>query len=625
MNAFSPAAGDDKAAPRRAHRELFVEVNSGSLRRTAAFVAPYRLGLAGAIAAVLAFVATQVSIPYAIRLAVDSITAKPHSLPLSWVIAGLVGLIGLNAAASYLNDMTSARLAQRVIFDMRRAMFEHLQKVSLAFMDRSHVGRIMSRLQGDVNALQEFFETSITAVGDLALLVGITVVLFVMEWRLGALTLVLVPVLIVVRALWLPKAQAAFSRARETSSIVNGALAENIAGVRVVQGLRREGLNLQEFTTKVVDNFRAQKAASWSAQTMIPVVDVLTGAAMATVVLGGGALVLHGRIDLGVLVAFIFYVQRFFDPIRTISQQYTMLQRATTAAHRIFEVIDVPVDIQDRPGALSPDRLAPSIEFRDVTFGYRPGAPVLHGLNLRIAPAEVVALVGPTGSGKSSIASLTRRFYDVWEGEVRVGGHDVRDLTQASLARNIGMVLQDPFLFTGSVFENIRYASQGAGRDEVVRAAKAVRAHDFIVRLPQGYDTVLEQRGQNLSIGERQLISFARALVADPQILILDEATASIDSFVEARIQEALRVVMAGRTSLLIAHRLATVRDADRIIVLKDGEILEQGSPAELLAAEGLYARLHRHNFSSFDEVGFDEVGLDELGDADPLLTELSS
>jgi ATP-binding cassette subfamily B protein len=601
--ASSAVNADEKLAPRRVHEELFVEVNSGALRRVAGFVAPYRLEFIGAIAAVLAFVATQVSIPYAIRLAVDGITGKPHSLPLAWVIGGLVGLVGLNAGASYLNDMTSARLAQRVIFDMRRAMFEHLQKVSLSFMDRSHVGRIMSRLQGDVNALQEFFETSITAVGDLALLVGITIVLFAMEWRLGLATLMLAPVLIVVRAVWLPKAQVAFTRARETSSIVNGALAENIAGVRVVQALRREGLNLQEFTLKVVDNFRAQKAASWSAQTMVPVVDILTGLAMAAIVLGGGALVLHGRIDLGVLVAFIFYVQRFFDPIRTISQQYTMLQRATTAAHRIFEVIDVPVEIQDRPGALAPAQLAGSIEFRDVTFGYRPGAPVLRGLNIRIEPGQAVALVGPTGSGKSSIASLTRRFYDVWEGEVRVGGYDVRDLTRERLARQIGMVLQEPFLFTGTVFENIRYASGRATREAVVQAAKAVHAHDFIVRLPQGYDTLLEQRGQNLSIGERQLISFARALVADPQILILDEATASIDSFVEARIQEALRVVMAGRTSLLIAHRLATVRDADRIIVLKDGEILEEGSPAELLAAGGLYATLHRHNFSSFDEI----------------------
>jgi ATP-binding cassette subfamily B multidrug efflux pump len=606
----APNAEDEAVGAKAAHQELFAEVNTGALRRVAGFVTPYRRAFAGAGAAVLAFVATQVAIPYAIRLAVDAITGKPGSFPLNAVIAALVGLNVVNAAASYLNDMTSARLAQRVIFDMRRAMFEHLQKVSLSFMDRSHVGRLMSRLQGDVNALQDFLETSITAVGDLALLVGITVVLFVMEWRLALITLLLVPVLVIVRALWLPKAQAAFTRAREMSSVVNGALAENIAGVRVVQGLRREDINLGEFTAKVVENFRAQTAASWSAQTMTPVVDLLTGLAMAGVVLGGGLLVLRGRIDLGVLVAFIFYVQRFFDPIRTISQQYTMLQRATTSAHRIFEVIDVPVDIRDRPNALSPRRLAPSIEFRNVTFGYRPGAPVLQNLNIRIEPGQQIALVGPTGSGKSSIASLTRRFYDVWQGEVRVGGHDVRDLTRACLARNVGMVLQEPFLFSATVFENIRYAAGGADRAAVMRAAEAVRAHEFITRLPLGYDTVLDQRGQNLSIGQRQLISFARALVADPQILILDEATASIDSFVEAEIQEALRVLMRGRTSLLIAHRLATVRDADRIIVLSRGEILEEGSPSALLAAGGLYASLYRHNFSSFDEVDADLAGL---------------
>ena len=604
MSTSARPIDDERIAPRRAHVELFVEDNAGALRRVAGFVAPYRLAFAAAVAAVLAFVATQVSIPYAIRLAVDAITGKPGSLPLNLVIAGLVGLVGLNAAASYFNETTASRLAQRVIFDMRRQMFAHLQDVSMSFMDRSHVGRLMSRLQGDVNALQDFLETSITAVGDLALLVGITVVLFVMEWRLALITLVLAPVLLVVRAYWLPKAQAAFARAREASSIVNGALAENIAGVRVVQSLRREAVNLEEFRSRVVDNFEAQTTASWSAQIMTPVVDALTGLAMASIVLGGGLLVLHGQIDLGVLIAFIFYVQRFFDPIRTISQQYTMLQRATTSAHRIFEVIDVPVEVRERPGALSPGRLIPSIEFRDVTFGYRPGAPVLQNLNIRIEPEQVIALVGPTGSGKSSIASLTRRFYDVWEGAVLVGGHDVRDLTRESLARNIGMVLQEPFLFTGTVRENIRYARLDATEDAVIKAAQAVSAHDFIMRLPQGYDTVLEQRGQNLSIGERQLISFARALVVDPQILILDEATASIDSFVEAQIQEAIGVLMKGRTCILIAHRLATVRDADRIIVLKDGAILEEGSPAGLLAAGGLYASLHRRNFSSFDEAG---------------------
>jgi ATP-binding cassette subfamily B multidrug efflux pump len=582
--------------------EMFATIESGVFKRLGGFIAPYRWQLVCALLAILAFVATQVSIPYLIRKAVDSVIGAPGSLTLDQVLLGFVGLIAVNAGSSYLNEVTSARLAQRIIFDMRRAMFEHLQKLPLSFMDRTHVGRIMSRLQGDVNALQEFFETSISAIGDLALLCAIVVVLFVMEWRLALLTLTVLPALLFIRWRWLPGARETFSRARDASSIVNGALAENIAGVRVVQGARRERVNLGDFAAKVDDNFDAQVASSWSAQIMVPAVDLLTGLAMVVVVLGGGALAIHQAIDVGVMVAFIFYVQRFFDPIRTLSQQYTMLQRATAAGKRIFEVLDVPITLEEQPDALDLGRAEPRVEFRNVTFGYIPGQPVIEGLNLSIAPQEVVALVGPTGSGKTSIAALAHRFYDVWEGEVRIGGHDVRDLTLASLGRNVAIVLQEPFIFTGTVLENIRYSSHAASRDDVIAAAKAVRAHNFIVSLPQGYDTLLDQRGQNLSIGQRQLLSFARALVSDPQILILDEATASIDSFVEAEIQEALRILQKGRTSILIAHRLATVRDADRIIVLNRGVIVEQGSPAELLASGGVYAELYRRNFSSFDE-----------------------
>lgn len=582
--------------------EIFATADARTFRRMGGFIRPYRWTAAGAILAVLAFVATQVTIPYLIRKAVDSIVGVPGSLTLDQILAAFVALIAANAGSNYLNEVTAARLAQRIIFDMRRAMFEHLQKLPLSFMDQTHVGRVMSRLQGDVNALQDFFETSITAIGDLALLAGIVVVLFVMEWQLGLLTLTVLPALLLVRARWLPRAQATFARARDASSIVNGALAENIAGVRVVQGARREVINLQDFKAKVDENFDAQVAASWSGQTMVPVVDILTGFAMVVVVLGGGLLATNGRIEVGVMVAFIFYVQRFFDPIRTLSQQYTMLQRATAAGKRIFEVLDVPVTLEEKAGALDPGRLTPSVELRGVTFGYKPGQAVIRDFDLKIEPQQVVALVGPTGSGKTSIASLARRFYDVWQGEVLIGGYDVRDLSFEALGRNIAIVLQEPFIFTGTVLENIRYSSVNASRDQVMAAAKAVRAHDFVMRLPLGYDTRLDQRGQNLSIGQRQLLSFARALVADPQILILDEATASIDSFVEAEIQDALRVLQQGRTSILIAHRLATVKDADRIIVLKDGAILEQGSPAELLARDGLYADLYRRNFSSFDE-----------------------
>jgi len=582
--------------------ELYAPFNSSVFRRVSEFVRPYRLVLVGAIFAVVAFVLAQVSVPSVIRAAVDSAVHTPGSHPINTVVLVFFAVILFNTAMSYLQEVTSARLAQRVIFDMRRAMFTHLQDVSLSFLDQTHVGRIMSRLQGDVNALQEFFETSIQATGDLVLLFGIIAVLFWMEWRLALVTMVVLPAMIGIRAMWLPQAKKKFRRARDTSSIVNGALAENIGGVRVVQGARREQVNLEDFTVKVEDNFQAQVDVAWTSQIMVPTVDLLTGLAMAAVVVVGSRFVMKGDMDLGVMVAFIFYVQRFFDPIRTVSQQYTMMQRATAASHRILEVIDVPVAIQDRPEATPLEATELSVKFRDVSFGYKPGLPVLKHLTFTVAPKQVVALVGPTGSGKTSIAALIHRFYDVWEGQVLVGGHDVRDLTLSSLGRTIAIVLQEPFLFTGTVLENIRYSSVWASREDIINAAKAVQAHGFIMNLPNGYDTHLEQRGQNLSIGQRQLLSFARALVANPQILILDEATASIDSFVEAQIQQALRVLLWGRTSIVIAHRLATVRDADKIIVLRHGEILEQGNHETLLASGGLYANLYRKNFSSFDE-----------------------
>ncbi len=412
--------------------EAFSAVDTGALARLSGFLRPYRLQLAKALGAVLAFVTIQISIPYVIRFAIDTVAGRhAHGQgSLDGVMALFVGLIIANAGVSYLNETSAANLAQWVIFDMRRAMFAHLQAVSMSFMDRTHVGRIMSRLQGDVNALQEFFETSVSALGDLVLILGITVVLLVMEWRLALASLAVLVVLALIRAAWLPYAKKTFAYARDTSSIVNGALAENIGGVRVVQGARRERVNLGDFTAKAQENFRAQTAASWSGQIMTPAVDVLTGLAMAAVVVAGGQMVAGGRIEVGVMVAFIFYVQRFFDPIRTVSQQYTLMQRATAAAKRIFEVLDVPVDIQDRPGAPTLVADHPSIEFRDVTFSYRPGQPVLNRLSFRIEPQQVVAVVGPTGSGKTSVASLIHRFYDVDSGQVLIAGQDVREVTR---------------------------------------------------------------------------------------------------------------------------------------------------------------------------------------------------
>jgi ATP-binding cassette subfamily B protein len=376
--------------------------------------------------------------------------------------------------------------------------------------------------------------------------------------------------------------------------------------VRTVQEMTREQINFVRFEQKARDYLRATLRAAKFSQVMVPTVDSLTGAAMAIVVFVGGTRVLDGTLELGVMVAFVFYVQRFFDPIRSLTAQYSVMQRAMASGQRIFEVLDVPVAIVDRPGAKTIARIEPSVEFRNVTFGYYPGRPVLQDISFAVAPGEMIALVGPTGSGKTSITALIHRFYDVWDGQVLVGGHDVRDVTQHSLGRHVGMVLQEPFLFTDTVFENIRYAATGASREDVVAAAKLVGAHPFIERLPQGYETRLEQRGSNLSLGQRQLISFARAVVANTDILILDEATASIDSYTEQAIQVAMKRMLAGRTAIVIAHRLATVRSADRIVVLKDGRIVEMGTHAELLRARGLYQRLYSLNYASFDDIPAD-------------------
>ena len=569
------------------------------------YVRPYRRRIYLALMAVLVFTATQLSIPLVIRHAIDGalVAGTGNEALLMLAVYAFALVIIINYGANWIQDRLVGLTGEKVIFDLRRAMFAHLQNVALTFMDKTEVGRMMSRLQGDVNSLQEFLENSITAIGDLVLLVGIVVIMLVLDFKLGLLTLSVVPTLLIVRLIWLPRARRAFRRARETNSTANGALAEGIHAVRTVQGMRREAVNSELYGDKAKENLETHLLSAKYAQTMVPIVDTLTGAAMAIVIVIGGGMVLDNALDIGVMVAFLFYVQRFFDPIRSLTIQYSVMQRAMASGARIFEVLDVPLAITDREDAADPAHIKGEIEFREVTFGYTENQPVLNDVNFRVAPGETVALVGPTGSGKTSITSLLHRFYETWDGAILVDGVEIRDFAKVALGRNIAMVLQDPFLFSGSIFENIRYSTREASRDDIERAARTVGAHDFITRLPAGYDTMLEQQGRNLSLGQRQLLSFARALVADAPILVLDEATANIDSHTERYIQEALAKLLEGRTAIVIAHRLATVRRADRIIVLQDGRVIETGTHAALIATGGLYAQLYALNYASFDDI----------------------
>ncbi|WP_105400692.1 ABC transporter ATP-binding protein [Neorhizobium sp. T7_12] len=610
---------DDGRRPPRAvvgsHRieeEIFGKVfDSNIVRRIWSFVRPYRTKIYWAVLAVLTFTAMQLLIPLIIRYAIDhGMQAGSDSQSiLIWSIVAFLVAILINFGASYAQETLVGGVAEDVLFDIRRAMFTHLQRVSLSWMDKTEVGRLMSRLQGDVNSMQEFLETSVLSVGDITLLFGIVFVMLTLDFKLGLLTLCALPVLFVVRLFWLPRARKSFMAAHETNSIANGALAEAIHGVRAVQSMDRQSVNFMLYDDKARANLNTHLNAAKYAQVMVPIVDSLTGLAMALVVVVGGARVLNQALDVGVMVAFLFYIQRFFDPIRSLTLQYSVMQRAMASGQRLTEVLDVPVDVRDAPNAkVLTSSMDGSVEFKDVVFGYNPKHPVLKHVSFKVNPGETVALVGPTGSGKSSCMSLIHRFYDVQQGQVLVGGHDVRDLTQESLGRQIAMVLQEPFLFTGTVFENIRYHKTDATSEQVIEAAKAVGAHDFIMRMPEGYESILGQRGGNLSLGQRQLLSFARALVADAKILVLDEATANIDSYTEMLIQKALVKLLEGRTGLVIAHRLATIREADRIIVLQNGELIESGNHRELMKNKKLYSKLYNLNYSSFDDIPEDVI-----------------
>ena len=472
-------------------------------------------------------------------------------------------------------------------------MFDHLQQLPMSFFDHNKVGKLMSRVQNDVDQLQTLLTQDIIFLAaDTVTLIGIAVVMLLMDTKLALITLSVVPALAIAIIIWRRYARVAFIRVRQAVAVVNDNLQESISGVRVTQAMSREGVNSQQFNTVNKANLDANISAARLQAFMMPVVQILTDTGYCLVLVFGGLEVLHGHATAGVLLAFLLYVQRFFAPIQDLTNLYTDLQQAMASGSRIFELIDVEPEIKDSPDAIEMPKIKGDISLQHVKFGYENGAEVLHDVDFKVNPGETVAVVGRTGAGKSSLASLVTRLYEPKSGEVVIDGHNVNSVTQHSLRRQIGVVPQDPFLFSGTIEDNIRFGNPNATHDEVVQAAKTAGVHNAIMRLDRGYATVVGERGSNLSGGERQFVCLARAIMSDPAVLILDEATSSVDTNTEHIIQESMGRIAQGRTCIIIAHRLSTVTNADRIVVFEEGKIIETGNHTELMALKGVYFQL---------------------------------
>jgi ABC-type multidrug transport system fused ATPase/permease subunit len=545
----------------------------------------------GAFGMVLGALA-QLALPYLVGVGTTSINQR--DLNGLTTAALLIVLAALGTwAGRYLETKYLAYAGQSVILKLRTEMFQQLQRLSMGFFDRNQAGKLMSRVQNDAQELQELLTQGIfTLITSLLTLVGIAVIMIMMNARLALITLAVVPFLILIVSIWQKYARKAFTNVRRAIATVNSQLQEDIAGVRVVQSLSREVENYEQFDEVNRAHLNANVTAVKMEGFMQPTVNLLTGVSFALVIIIGGFQVIDGVMEIGILMAFLLYIQRFFEPVLELSMQYTQLQRAMASGARIFELLDVKPEIEDSPNAVALPPVEGEIRFNNVSFGYEPDKDILHNIDLTIKPGETVAIVGQTGSGKSSLVSLTARFYEVENGQITVDGYNVRDVTRQSLRQQIGIVPQNPLLFSGSIEENIRYGKADASREEIIEIAKMVGADHFISRLEKGYDTQVGQRGGSLSAGQRQLICLARAVLADPRILILDEATSNVDTNTERIMQSALRRLTKGRTCLTIAHRLSTVTGAQRIIVLDKGKIIESGSHQQLLEKQGLYYKM---------------------------------
>ena len=569
-------------------------------RRLMEFVRPYRGKLLLSLVLMLVTTAASVAGPYFVKIAIDQGMEARNLTVLRNAMLAYLALAFVQWAFIYWRVNLMAQVGQSVIYDLRNALFVHLQALSLSFFSRYSVGRVLTRVINDVGTLRQFITWAVLAIArDLFALVGVVIAMWSMDPRLSLITFSVLPLMVLATVIFRRAARRQYRKVRAAVAWVNSVLAENINGIRVVQAFSREDHNA-DFFQRVVTRYYLERQidAARVAAFFLPIVDVLGAIATALVVWLGGAAVLGENITAGVLVAFVLYIGRFFDPIRDLSRRFDTLQSTMASGERIIQLLDTPVEVQDAPDAIEMPPVRGEVQFEHVSFHYSDDDTlVLRDINLHVQPGETVALVGETGAGKTTFIRLLARFYDPTDGRVLVDGYDLRQVTQASLRRQMGIVLQEPFLFNGSVKANILFGRLDASDADVIAAAQAVGAHDFIMRLRHGYDTTVEEGGALLSVGQRQLISFARALLADPRILILDEATSSVDTQTEQIIQAALARLLQGRTAFVIAHRLSTITNADRIVVIDGGEIIEMGTHADLLAQRGYYWRLYQSGF----------------------------
>jgi ABC-type multidrug transport system fused ATPase/permease subunit len=568
--------------------------------RLFAYAKPYAGKLTLALLLMFSASAAAVAGPYLVKIAIDSgLTARNHDVLLTTVLAYLA-VSSFQWVCTYYRINIMARVGQAVIYDLRTTLFNHLQRLSLGFFSRYSVGRVITRVINDVETLRDFLTWAVLAITrNLFTLALIIIVMLDMNLRLALLTFSVLPFMALATVLFRSLSRSAYRKVRAAVSWVNSVLAENVNGVRVVQAFSRQSYNRKTFADYVNRyHLECSVDAARIASCFNPIVDVLSALATALIVWLGGTAVLGEQITAGVLVAFTLYIDRFFEPIHDLSRRFTALQSTMAGGERIIGLLDMEVEVQDAPGVQDIPIIKGEVRYDHVSFHYPDEAqPVLRDIDLVTRPGETIALVGKTGAGKTTFVKLLARFHDPTAGRILVDGHDLRTITQDSLRRQMGIVPQEPFLFNGSVKENILFGRLDASDEQVVAAAEAVGAHGFIVKLKQGYQTVVEEGGVMLSVGQRQLISFARALLADPRILILDEATSSVDTQTEQVIQRALVRLLTGRTSFVIAHRLSTITGADRVIVIHDGRIAEQGTHAELLAERGNYYRSYQTGF----------------------------